>query len=214
MGFFSRHFSYIYLSSPLMLEYMIHTDPDLFARIAEGDERAFHTFFEKYKNKLYYFFLEMTGLQSAAEECVQDVFLRLWVSRRSLVGVDRPDGYLFIMARNRGLDFIKQAGRERALLKSLAEQTPWAERSTEETLQYRESRELLQKALTLLPQQQQKVYILSKLEGFSREEIALQLDISANTVKNHLSEAVKSVREFMEEQGGIVLTILVWSFWK
>ncbi len=69
----------------------------------------------------------------------------------------------------------------------------WEEQDMESIMQEKINKEVLHTVINQLPPQQKKVYQLSKEQGFSRLEIANQLKISPNSVKNHLHEAVKSI---------------------
>ena len=69
----------------------------------------------------------------------------------------------------------------------------WEEHDMESIIQEKMNKEALHAVINQLPPQQKKVYQLSKEQGFSRLEIANQMKISPNSVKNHLHEAVKSI---------------------
>lgn len=81
-------------------------------------------------------------------------------------------------------------------------------RFTEEMIEEKESRLLLQNVIQQLPSQQQLIYKLSKQDGLSWNEIAEQVHISPNTVKDHLLKAIKYIREHFKE----ALLVSVWFF--
>lgn len=189
-------------------ELVMLSDKDLFSQIALGDEPSFRVFFDRYKVKLYYFVLHIVKSSAETEEVVQDVFLRLWISRDVLAGVNNPGTYIFVMARNRSLDYLKNAVHDKRM-KAMVADFQTDKNFTEEDTALNETRQLLEKAIRNLPGQQQKIYRLSREAGLTRTEIADQLNISPNTVRNHLADALSSIRNYMKDNDAIILLILL-----
>jgi len=90
--------------------------------------------------------------------------------------------------------------------KNVGDQIPEPENSVEEILLAKENKKILDSVISKLPPQQQLVYKLSKQEGLSREEIATRLHISPNTVRNHLQEAVKFIRNNLKG----TISVMIW----
>jgi len=196
-----------------MLAIQSYDDKTLFSQIAEGAEPAFRILFDRYKAKIYYFILGIIKSSADTEELVQDVFFRLWISRHALAEVENPSTYLFVMARNRSLDHLKKITADRRLKNELIAKGEPDVNLTEQEFFFRESRKILEQAVHDLPAQQQKVYRLSREAGLSREQIADQLGISPNTVKNHLADAMAALRTAMQGIDPIVLLILLTPLW-
>lgn len=175
----------------------------LLQQIARGDETAFRKFFLRYNTKVYYFIHHIVPTSAEAEELVQDVFLKLWLNREKLADVDQPDNYLFITSRNRALDHLAKAATEKKRQSSVLYTQEDA--SAEEQLFFKESQAIIHKAVQTLPEQQQMVYRLSKEEGLSREEVAERMQLSPNTVRNHLAAAIRSIRLYLDSQGHLVV---------
>ena len=187
-----------------------HTDSELFELVSQGDKQAFHQVFELYKTKLYFFVLHIVNKEAESEELVQDIFLRLWVSRLALGGISNPDSYLFVIARNRSLDYIQQTAKERKMKDVLARTMAFGENTTEEEVNLNESKRLIEAAISKLPEQQARVFRLSKEQGLKRFEIAQALNISENTVKNHLGEAIRFIKKYLHEHGDIAFLLFLW----
>ena len=187
-----------------------HSDSDLFKLVSQGDEKAFRQVFDLYRNKLYFFVLHIVSNEAASEELVQDIFLRLWISRQALGGVSSPDSYLFIIAKNRSLDYIQQAAKERRMKNVLTHTMALGENTTEEDINLNESKRLIEAAISKLPPQQARVFRLSKEQGLKRTEIAEALNISENTVKNHLGEAIRFIKKYLHEHGDIPFLFFIW----
>src|SRR5690242_7953989 len=102
-----------------MSVHKLYDEKLLFQQIAEGDETAFRSIFDLYKIRLYHFIFKMTKSATTAEELVQEVFMKLWVSRNSLSAVESPSAYIFVIARNRTVDHLRKVANEINLQKQM-----------------------------------------------------------------------------------------------
>ena len=181
----------------------------MLSKMADGDQLAFRQFFDIYKEKLFTFVYGLTHSKVDAEEVLQDVFLKLWESRSRLKEIDNPQAYIFRMTRNRTLDLLSRIGRDQKLIKQLWANIRMSEEFTEQILQARESQKLIREAMTELSDRQRKIIELSREEGLSHDEIASKLGLSKQTVKNHLSEALKKIRLYLDQHSHF-LAIVFW----
>ncbi len=182
-----------------MIAYSDHTDLQLFSLIGQGTEAAFRALFYRYNTRVYYFILHIVKLESHAEELTQDVFLKLWTTKANLASVTHPSHYLFIMARNRALDRLDSLSAQQSLHTRLSQHLPRETNDTEEEVLFRESRERIAHMALRLPEQQRRIFLLSKEEGLSRHQIASLMNLSPHTVKNHLSSALQYIRRSLRE---------------
>jgi RNA polymerase sigma-70 factor (ECF subfamily) len=177
-----------------MLSEKFTREKGLLQRISEGDESAFREIYDLYKERFYAAALKMTRSADIAEEIVQEVFVSLWLRRTALLNIENPTSYLFTIVYNNISAHFKKLALEKTMKQKVSEQMPEGECLTEDKLIEKENMQLLQHIMGGLPPQQQLIYHLSKEEGLSREEIASRLQISPNTVKNHLLKACKYIR--------------------
>ncbi|MBL7737180.1 MAG: RNA polymerase sigma-70 factor [Chitinophagaceae bacterium] len=177
-------------------------------RISKGDETAFTLIFRQYQGKLYSVALDITHSSEIAEEIIQDVFLKIWIRREELIKVESFSGYLFIVMRNQALDWLVKQARRQKIFNQISSEKAIIQPSAEEFLNQKEFNDLLQKGLDKLPRQQQEVFRLMRQEGLSRQETAQTLNIDANTVKTHMSRALKSLRAWYIAQGELI--IIIW----
>lgn len=182
---------------------------ELFAQLAGGNEIAFRQIFHYYTPRLLPFVFSIVKSEAVAEEIVQDVFLKLWTHRHDVAGKEAPSSWLFTIAANQSLTFLRRMSVERRYIDTVKEQIDEArlQNPTEDQLFLRENEALLKKALDNLPPQQKLIYTLSRQEGLSHKEIADQLNISPNTVKNHIVTAVRTLREFIRKSSIIFFCI-------
>jgi RNA polymerase sigma-70 factor (ECF subfamily) len=181
---------------------------EILNRIANGDETAFRMFFDYYKDRFYSVVLKMTRSDSIAEEIVQETFLTIWQKRSSLTEIKNPDSYFFTAIYRKVFAYYKKLALERKLLRLIAD-SPHFQNITDETILAQESERLINEAVAKLPSQQQLVFRLSKQEGLSREQIAEKLQISPNTVRNHMADAIKSIRHYLDHAAFISMLLLV-----
>lgn len=169
----------------------------MLSSIAEGDEKAFRIFLDLYKDRFYSVVLKMSRSDFVAEEIVQEVFVSIWQNRALLTGIDNPSTYFFTAVYRRVYSHFKKLTLDRELMKVIAEADQF-KNITDETILGREKERLINEAIAKLPPQMQLVFRLSKQEGLSREQIAEQLKISPNTVRNHMLDAMKAIRSYLD----------------
>ena len=185
-----------------------HTDHDLFRLIAGDDQMAFSELFRRYDKRIYPFVLKMIRNSALAEEITQEIFIKLWQHRAKLSSIDRPEAYILTIAARHTLDQIKKRLNENKMLQGLLASKEGSHNDTEEKLLLRDRAALIQLAVDQLPPQQKSVYELSRLEGMNYDQIAQQLQISPNTVRNHLVKALRSIRDYMDQQDELPAVLL------
>ena len=185
-----------------------HNDTLLFQQIAEGNEQAYTRIFHLYTPKLFPYLLKITKDEQIAREFVQETFLRLWVNRSTLKNIELPASWLFRIAANLSLEYLRsQALRSRLQEKVESKMKPGTY-MPDEMAESRDFSLIVHKAIAALPIKRKEVYLLSREEGLSHKEIAEKMNISVNTVKNHLGMALKSIYDFLQQHTGLSLSIL------
>ena len=164
--------------------------------VAGGNEDAFRVLFNGYRSRLYTYILKLSRSNEIAEDTVHDVFLKLWENRQNLAHVDNLNAYLYRMAHNKAYTGFKRRAKESLILALLEkEQTGIYEGASDDSISTKEVREFIQQAVNKLTPQQKKVFLLSRQEGLKLDEIATTLQISKNTAKNHLIQALHTLRQ-------------------
>lgn len=188
----------------------IDDDKELFGLIAQNDQAAFTKLFHKYNRRLFPFLLKIVKSQEMAEELIQNLFFKVWNRREKLTAVDSPQAYLYRMASNLAMDELKRIARQEQLLNEprvLELNSEW-DNSTEETIYFNESKRLVDDAINSLPPQRQKIFRMSKIQGMNYDEIAEEMGISRNTVKNQLVAAVKYLKNHLGETAILLLMLM------
>ena len=182
-------------------------DIALVNKLASDDVVAFESLFHKYKDKLYSFLIQLGNSQAAAEDVLQDVFLKIWTRRAELGVIDNFNAYLFRMAANQAINLMRRQSREIKIIDEL-QLFRLDENGTAQAMSEKEVQETLAKALATLPAQQRKVFMLSREYGLKYEEIAAEMGISAATVRNHMIQALKKLRTYLESSQIISIVYL------
>ena len=189
-----------------------YSDLELFAMIAAGDEPAFTVFYLRYTEKLMPHLTRLLNSEAWAEEIVQDTMTKLWEKRRTLAEIENPSAYLFRIASNRTIDHLRHRARETKMQYQLvrAGADAASANTTENDFDFRASENLLKEAVNGLSPQKQKIYRLRQEDGYSYEEIATQLNISKNTVRNHIAETQQLIRRYLLDRGVLHALWLAW----
>jgi RNA polymerase sigma-70 factor (family 1) len=163
-----------------------------------GNESAFDIIYETYCDKVYRLAFRFLKDKEQSEEIVQECFINLWMSRQKL----NPEGniwlYLYVIAKRLSLNSLRQICQSRELTGMLINYTTTVHNNTEEDILVHDLELFTEKIINQLPKQQQLIFRLSRIEHLSHKEIADQLQISPNTVKNHMVEALKTLRSHLQ----------------
>lgn len=189
------------------------SEAGLILRLKAGDEAAFKLVFDTWFKKLYYFSIRYLKSREQAEEVVQETMLQLWVTREKLDERYPISPYLYTIARRLSLNSLRQMATSKSASERHFANLKDAVNTTEEALGLAELKRITEEALLLMPKQQQQVYRMSRNEGLSLDEIAAALGILKNTVKKHLSEALKAIRKHFSIRYYLFFLALI-AIWK
>jgi RNA polymerase sigma-70 factor (family 1) len=184
----------------------------LLLRTSEGDENAFAQLFKAYYNLLADYILRITESRQLTQEIVQDVFLKIWINRHSLAAIDCFKAYLLVVARNHAFNCLKQMAREKSRKKEWEHTVLQLALHAEDEPRGKDTGQLIDEAVELLPPQQKNVYILSRREGIPQETIAKKLNISHQTVKKHMVLALRFVRNHLRSNTNLFLLFVTALF--
>jgi len=171
-----------------------YEEKDLLGRVAKGDEAAFHILFSQYRHQVYYTSLKLLHSANLAEDLLLEVFLKIWLGKEKLPEINCFSAWLNTITRNHIYNALRKQANEDLLLEKLLSPLSEQTETAIEHLSFRELQDALGKVIATLTPQQKKVFELSRMEGLKHEDIALQLNISRETVKKHVSDALRIIR--------------------
>lgn len=156
----------------------------------------FEALFREYFEPLGRFVMPIVKDAQAAEDVVQEVFIKLW-ERRDKIQIDTSQkAYLYRSAYNTALNYLDKQKREMARMEVVREEMETASSPEPHEPGYRVKQ--LHAAIEQLPPRCKMVFHLSKFEGMRYQDIADKLDISVKTVENQMGKALKLIRAAMK----------------
>lgn len=167
-------------------------------------EDAFKNIFDTYKNRLYSYVLAVSHSAYVAEEITQEIFMKLWVCRDALSSIEHPEAYIFTIARNKTLNHLRKAASQASLLHEIQKRMKPAVNDTEERSSFTDLEKLVNEAINLLSPKRRLVYNLSRQAGLNHDQIASELHLSRNTVKNHLVFSLRFIRNYLGLHGAVL----------
>lgn len=179
---------------------IINSNKELLTLLKKGDMVAFDAIYNRYCKKLYNFVLRYIKNEKDAEEIVQEVFIKIWESRNNINLYTSFDSFLFTVAYNNTISLIRKRINESKYLehlKSVQIITDADEIINE--LHYKELRKKVHLLLEELTLRQKEIFLLSREQGLTHREIAQKLNISDNTVKNHLIKALNYIKSNIDK---------------
>lgn len=157
--------------------------------------KDFKSVFETYSDKVNGFFIKFIKDQDLAKDLSQDIFLKLFEKKEVIENIEDLDGYVYLMCRNLAFDHMRKAAYDkkyRSYITKISSESQLPE--VESKIESDFYKKILEHSLEKLPDQQRIIFNLSKKEGLSHQKIAEKLNISTQTVANHLCQALKNIR--------------------
>ncbi|MEI7420880.1 MAG: sigma-70 family RNA polymerase sigma factor [Prolixibacteraceae bacterium] len=181
-------------------------DKTLAALLVQGNIDAFDDIYWKYQRAIYLNSFRITRDEVIAQDIVQEVFISLWEKRQS-INPDLPlAGWLFVSSYNRSLNILKKKLRESVAIDQLTSEDIMTDIATDIP---EKQLLILEAAIDLLSPQKRRVFELCKLQGKSYEEAAKEMQISKNTVKEYLSEAIMIIKEYARQHPVFFLALSI-----
>ncbi|CAL1519106.1 RNA polymerase sigma-70 factor [Chitinophaga sp. MM2321] len=181
---------------------------ELLQQLIAGDAESFRKIYEYYQGKVFLFALRLTKSKSEAEEIVQEVFVRLWENREKVKIEKNFNAYMLTITKNLILDRLKKAAFDKTIQQKIYHNMLVLQNTTVDELIEKELTRLYQQAVDRLSPQKKVVFMLSRQEELSYEEIAQKLGVSKNTVRNQMSDSLKSIREYLTGHPDISFILL------
>jgi RNA polymerase sigma-70 factor (family 1) len=185
-------------------------DRDLIKSLVEGNLQAYKTLFLKYNKKLYYFAYGLLKSKEDAEEVVHDIFVKIWEKKDGLNADLSFNGYICTLTKNHVYNLLRKKRYDQTYKKHLLVHSDTTHNETENSIILADLEHYYQDAIERLPPRRKLIFTLSRNEGLSHKEIAEQLNISENTVKEQMSQALKFLKEYLVlNKGAITLLFLI-----
>ena len=187
-----------------------YTDGYCLLKISEGDEKFFNIIFHRYRDRLFTYLYRVTKSSETAEEIVLDVFLKLWQNRDKVIEIRDLNAFLYRMAYHKAVNFFRSVKRSPQLQQKIWDlmNDAVSTETADKRVLGSDIERIVQLAIDQLSSQRRKVYYLRNSEGLSYDDISKRLNLSPNTVRNHLAASVQFIKEFLKSTGAYILIII------
>jgi len=188
-------------------------DQSLVQLLQKGNVTAFDSLFEVYSPKLYGFALKYFKNESDTEELIQEVFVKVWENRQTLKSELSFKSYLFTIALNQIRKHFNKKATSLRYLESIQNEPEFSENQAILEDDYESALKQINLIIDQMPPRRREIFMKSKLEGKSSKEIAAELNISAGTIDNQVSEALRFIRAKLNNQNlGLLLFAVLFVY--
>lgn len=172
-----------------------YSDKQLLDALKGDSQKAFDELYRRYRTLLYAYAFKLTEDDMQAQDIVQDIFIAVWDGRARLTITHSVQAYFYSAVRYR---FYRLAATDKlrqdlagALLNAVNTVNP----ATDAAMLHRELQVLVERIAEKLPGNMGRIFLMSRVEHRTNQEIADALELSEKTVRNQLSQANKKMRE-------------------
>ncbi len=176
---------------------------DLLLKVAfNGDQLAFKKIYFFYYSKLKQLAKSFCHSSEAAEEVVDDVFIKMWQNRINLAGVNNLSVYLYVSIKNQSLNYLNKTAKIKYTdISEVPITFGDMASSADQNIMLSDLSAIINKAINRLPPQCRLVFKLVKEDGLKHHEVAQILGISVKTVEYHIGNALKRIALAITEAG-------------
>ena len=179
------------------------------AKLKDGNLSSFEEVFGIFQPKLLSFVFRYLKSKEDSEEIVQEVFIQLWENRATLNEKLSLKSFLFTITKNKIIDYFRRKKIEAISKNYIQNFTELIHEGTYKDIIYKDFDATLAHAIEKLSERRKVIFILSKKFGMSRNEIANFYNISENTVKNQLQEAMNFLKDFVKKEILLFLLLII-----
>jgi RNA polymerase sigma-70 factor (ECF subfamily) len=184
-----------------------HTGHEAFDALISGDEKALEYFFNLHYTSLVFYARSITKNELASEDIAIESFSKLWSRSSSLKHPPQVKHFLYLVARNACIDFLRSQNNLKKVQASISSYSSLSQSSHIETIIASETYRNLYRLITFFPPKTRQVFCMFHFGQKSTKQIAAELSITINTVKEHKKRAIRFLRE-NSAQLNLVLLLL------
>ncbi|MGX5819589.1 RNA polymerase sigma factor [Chitinophaga lutea] len=184
------------------------SDETLLSLLSEGDIAAFNEIYNRYSRPLYLYIISKTDRGETSKDLLQDLFATLWEKRCGLDVRQSLRAYLYQSVRHKIIDLYRKDATYRKYLQQLIEHFDAQPHNIAEAYDYKAKATEVFEAINGLPEKMKEIFMLSRFENLSIEQIAARLGLSQQTVKNQISKALKILRTHYTQTDLLAVAII------
>ncbi len=167
---------------------------NLALELSAGSQKAFNAVFRAYYGKVVNFIESLVKSRIVAEDLSQEVFVNLWNSRHALGGVRSLNAYIYTIARNMTIDYLR---KYRPVMDVIDEDAFLDSEMTDERYFAVEQELMIRLAVASFPERRKLIFTMSRFEGLSNAVIAESLGITKKTVENQINLSIRDLKKII-----------------
>lgn len=176
--------------------------------LREGSEKALQEVFSEYYTQLCAIAYQYVGDMQISESIAEECFVSLWEKREQILPLDNFRLYISRMVRNRSIDYLRAQRVTTVDFDSPSDSCFISDSDLFEELVTKDLQQIIHDTLQSLSPQCRKIFELSREENLSYREIAQRLNISENTVKYHIKQALAALRDALSQYTAVLLPFI------
>jgi len=173
--------------------------------LAQDDETSLEELFNHYYPRLFNFSKSILKLEDGIDDILQEVFVKIWKSRKNIKSTSTFNAYIFTITRNLLLNDLRRRLNEKNSKEEVKKLSLAEEYSLSEQIDFLELKEKIDSIVNELPTRQKEIFLLSRSEGLSHNEISEKLGIKPKTVEYHITLAVRCLKKKLAGLGMLSL---------
>lgn len=190
------------------LDYNGFSDWELAVLLKERDQLAFTEIYRRYWHPLYLHAYKMLNDEDQAKDVIQELFIALWSKIPDVQINSSLKSYLYVMARNRVINYIRKNKISDDFIVMLAEEMPGADERLIKQIDDRNLIALIEEEINLLPPRMKQVFEMSRKDFLSNKEIAAILGTTEDTVKKQISNSIKTIKIKLDKYAGASIIVM------
>jgi RNA polymerase sigma-70 factor (ECF subfamily) len=183
------------MPSNIQTAVMTNEEQILIQNVQRGEMAAFQELVEKYKQKVFYMALDMTGNHHDAEDLSQEVFMKVYTAIKDFRGEAKLSSWLYRIAMNTCIDKTRRKHLKLVDIDEKVYEQATPGKNPEQLLQDRATQDQIEQALQKLPPRQRSIFVMRHYNELMLREIAEALGISEGTVKAQLFRAIQRLQK-------------------
>lgn len=175
------------------MDQTVLNEQELIIAMQNGEQKAFEELYEQYWPKVYTMIYRRIGDSETTKDIVQDIFINLWRYRERIIAEKPLAPWLNVVAKKHAISWYRKqtSSKQRELY---YQESKTAELSSATELETKELQNLIDLEVEKMPTNMKQSFQLSRYENKSIKEIATELSLSEQTVRNNISMALERLR--------------------
>lgn len=178
-----------------------YSDTELFSLIAGGHKGAFEEVFRRHAPQVAAFISGFTKSEWLTDGIVQEIFMRIWFHREKLTTVGEPSSWIHHVTASVTHLYLKKLLTDNKIVNVVSQETYYGNNHVVETARFYKLASDIQRAIRELNPDEKVVYKLSREKNMKIPEIAEELSLSPNNIRNLLSSSTESVYDYLQDKG-------------